>query len=99
MDPCPPPEDGEVIPQLLWDYEDIVIDTAPDRPANRRGLGSMLPDKQPRIIAYFDGACKSKLGAGGYVVYDARGQVLSAAGCFFGENARTNNEAEIMAAS
>lgn len=44
---------------------------------------------------WFDGGSASKLGTGGFVVWDAEGRLLTAQAEWYGDSKTTNNEAEL----
>ena len=46
---------------------------------------------------YFDGGSQRREGTGGYVIWDARGVLKAAVGCWYGTEAPTNNTAEVKA--
>lgn len=69
-------------------------------PVIKRMLGGRKEAKDPPPgcwTLYFDGGCREKRGSGGYVLFDADGNQVEAAGLWFPEEARTNNEAELAA--
>lgn len=51
----------------------------------------------PHFTAHFDGGAAKKSGFGGLVVWDPSGRVVVARAIFFGEDAPTNNVAEMLA--
>ena len=73
-------------------HEDVVI----PKPTSRAALPGKLRD-QPHLTAYFDGGASRDEGVGGVIVWDGRGELLHAASLWFGEEASTNNAAEVRA--
>lgn len=51
----------------------------------------------PHITAFFDGGAAKQLGTGGFIIFGSDGGCIAAQANFYGEEAATNNRAEIRA--
>ena len=66
---------------------------------SRQVARSELPSEvltQPHWLVHFDGGSGSKLGTGGFVIYDQSGQLVRAIAKWYGPDRPTNNQAEFQ---
>lgn len=79
--------------EKLWPHVDVDI----PMPTSLSGEDAAQVDVQGAVVAHFDGGCRHKLGAGGYLAWDANGECLGGRCAFYGTLASTNNIAEARA--
>lgn len=87
-----PSEEGKEVVLPTFEHQDRVL----VYPAGQRPLPTQV-EQAPHWSAYFDGGAASRLGTGGFVVFDGDGICVAAVARFYGDEVPTNNRAEVTA--
>lgn len=85
----PPEAPGEEPTCPIWEHQEITI----EMPGKSN---EATPPGEAVYHLYFDGACRRKMTAGGYVLYHKQ-KVVDGRFEYYGQSPTTNNKAEVLA--